>query len=75
MIENWPELEALDLNLSGKLSTASLISLGKHCPRLKDCRITGEYDLNVWRNIPRPIFPQLESLHLSNLVDKEGESK
>ena len=53
MVENWPELVFLKLeDQNSKLSTTSLTSLGKHCPRLKNCTIKGEYDLNDWQNIP-----------------------
>ena len=76
MLENWPELEFLVLTgHMSKLSTTSLTSLGKLCPRLEDCSISGEYDLNDWQNIRRPIFPQLQYLRLTNLVDREGESQ
>ena len=75
MVENWPELEILHFVLSYGLSTTSLISLGKHCPRLKDFISQGEYDLNDWENIPRPIFPQLQGIILFGLVDRERESQ
>ena len=83
MVENWPELEVLQLDLSGgsALSTTSLTSLGKLCPRLKDCQIIGSYDLTDWQNIPRPIFPQLQRLIIHGSVDahgfldREGESQ
>ena len=53
MVEKWPELEVLHLDLRNGLSTTSLISLEKHCPRLKDFISQGEYDLNDWEiNVP-----------------------
>ena len=81
MAENWPELEILEissqfLNIS-RLSTTSLTSLGKHCPRLEDLSIVGvgEYDLNDWQNIPRPVFPQLRRLFIGDLIDSKGETQ
>ena len=73
MVENWPELEVLELKVSSKLSTASLTSLRTHCPQLEDLIIDGEYDLNDWQDIPRPVFPQLRSLILDDLVDRERD--
>ena len=76
VLENWPELEVLILEgQNSKLSTTFLTSLGKLCPRLEDCSIQGEYDLNDWQNIPRPIFSQLQYLRITNLVDREEESQ
>ena len=79
MVENWPELEVLDLRINSELSTSSLTSLGKLCPRLEDLLIDGAYDLTDWQNIPRPIFPQLYCLTIYGSVDvfldKEGESQ
>ena len=84
MVENWPELEVLQLDLFGAdsvLSTKSLTSLGKLCPRLNNCQIIGSYNLTDWQNIPRPIFPQLQRLIINGSVDahgfldREGESQ
>ena len=71
MVQSWPELELLRLGESNELSTTSLTSLGKLCPRLKGfVTVTYEaYDLTDWQNIPRPIFPQLQRLIIYGSVN------
>ena len=73
MVENWPELEVLDLSVSSKLTTAALTSLERRFPRLEDLLILGEYDLNDWQDIPTPVFSQLQSLILFCLVHSERD--
>ena len=79
MVENWPKLDALELRTNSELSTTSLNSLGKLCPRLGYLSIDGAYDLTDWQNIPRPIFPHLWGLSIYGSVDcfldREGESQ
>ena len=75
LVEHWPELEELQLDVDCDFSTATLTSLGQHCPRLKSISISGLFDLIDWIDIPRPLFPHLHQLTLVDLVDKEGESR
>ena len=65
IVENWHELEYLDLDCDGAFSIKSLTSLGQNCPRLKSCSTYGNFDMDYWQNVPRPIFPVIEDLQLT----------
>ena len=64
MFENMSQLEELVFQVKCALSTASITSLGEHCPRPTTCDLLGSYDLQCWKDIKRPIFPQLLQLKL-----------
>ncbi|KAG9646119.1 hypothetical protein KCU64_g10649, partial [Aureobasidium melanogenum] len=71
-IAKFPRLETLRLRFDNcALTQASLQYIAKSCPLLSMCHLMWVHDLNTWRSLEAPLFPNLSILLLERV---KGES-
>lgn len=72
LFQNLNSLEDLTFDVAcPKITTDSLVALGKCCPSLRRCDIMGIYDMSAFRNEKRPVFPTLEVLSVGAFTKEE----
>ncbi|KAF2151408.1 hypothetical protein K461DRAFT_295464 [Myriangium duriaei CBS 260.36] len=68
---SFPDLDSLAFQVQANLSVAALIAL-KTSSKLRSCHLTGGFALATLEVVDGPIFPALEVLHLSRILDGDG---
>ena len=64
-----PAMTDLDLDVDTKLSTIALVYLGDLCPKLRNCALRGDFDIEKLRRPDSaPFFACLESLLLNKIT-------
>ncbi|RHZ55195.1 hypothetical protein CDV55_104879 [Aspergillus turcosus] len=72
LVRGLPDLETLTLQIiNSDVTSASLVTLAKCCPRLKSCRLTGFFNILDLPNQMEPLFPNLHSLQVGCFWDPE----
>ena len=63
-LTNLREIRLMIYCYCWRLSIKSLITLGRHCPLLRTCKIAGDFDLALLQSAQQVLFPHLQHLHL-----------
>ncbi|KAE8381322.1 hypothetical protein BDV26DRAFT_255748 [Aspergillus bertholletiae] len=72
LFDNFGQLESLTFEIyHPRITTDSLMSLGKCCPSLQHCEMMGFYDMAAFRYEKLPLFPKLEALSIGAFTNME----
>ncbi|KAL5361340.1 hypothetical protein BJX96DRAFT_151784 [Aspergillus floccosus] len=72
LFQSLGQLNMLSFELSHtRITSDSLVTLGKCCPLLQSCDIMGIYDMTAFRYEKAPLFPVLQSLQVGAFTNTE----